>query len=181
MVPQKWSVTDKNFCHFEPFLHFYPLKNKPKNQNFEKMKNYWRYYHFTQVYHKLQSYNVWFLRYGAWQTFVSFWTVFCPLTPPPPPSPLTTRKIKTLKKWKKLLEILSFYTFVSQWQSYDIWLLRYQAQQTEFFVILDHFLPFYNPKNQNFKNLIKSLRYHRFTQMYQKSWSNAILFLRYGT
>ena len=33
-----------------------------------------------------------------------------------------------------------------KWQSYDIWLLRYQPQQTDFFVILSHFLPFYPPK-----------------------------------
>ena len=37
-----------------------------------------------------------------------------------------------------------------------------------FFVLLLH-----NPK--------KHLRYHHFTQVYQKSWSYAILFLRYGT
>ena len=38
--------------------------------------------------------------------------------------------------------------------------LRYEAWQTEFFVILGHFLHFYptnNPKNQNFENLKKSL------------------------
>ena len=36
--------------------------------------------------------------------------------------------------------------------------LRYGAQRTEFFVILDHFLTFYpinNPKNQNFENMKK--------------------------
>ena len=37
--------------------------------------------------------------------------------------------------------------------------MRYQAWQTEFFVILDHFLPFYpsnNPKNQNFEKMKKT-------------------------
>ena len=46
-----------------------------------------------------------------------------------------------------------------KWQSYDVWFLRYGVQQTEFFVILDHFLPFYppnNPKNQNFEKLKKT-------------------------
>ena len=53
--------------------------------------------------------------YATWDTecdrqnFLSFWAIFCPLTP------LTTPKIK-------------------------IW-----VTQTEFFVILDHFLPFYPP------------------------------------
>ena len=30
-----------------------------------------------------------------------------------------------------------------KWQSYDEWFLRYEVWQTEFFVILDCFLPFY--------------------------------------
>ena len=33
-----------------------------------------------------------------------------------------------------------------KWKSYDVWFLRYNAWQTEFFVILDCFLPFYPPK-----------------------------------
>ena len=54
---------------------------------------------------------------------------------------------------------------------------------TEFFVILDHFLPFYHPKTPKkskfWKNLKKPWRYYHFTQVYQKWWSYAILFLRY--
>ena len=44
-------------------------------------------------------------------------------------------------------------------KSYDTWsltFLRYQLQQTDFFVILGHFLPFYSPKspkNENIKNM----------------------------
>ena len=37
--------------------------------------------------------------------------------------------------------------------------LRYGAQQTEFFIILGHFLPFYptnNPKYQNFEKMNQS-------------------------
>ena len=75
-----------------------------------------------------------------------------------------------------------------KWQSYDIWFLRYEVWQTEFFVILDHYLPFYPPnnlKNQNFEKLKKTpgkkYTYHHFTEVYQKSWSCAILFLRYVT
>ena len=51
----------------------------------------------------------------------------------------------------------------------------------------DHFLPFqppnnfhYNcPKNQNLKKQKNAWRYH-FIRVYQKLWSYAILFLRYG-
>ena len=106
--------------------------------------------------------------YGSWdmesnkQYFLSFWTVFCPLTP------LTTQIIKILKK-KKYLEILSFYTKV---QSHDVWSLRYEVWQTEFFVILDQFLPFYpsnNPKSQNFEKLKKSLELPSFYSSVSKT------------
>ena len=75
------------------------------------------------------------------------------------PNPLTTQKINILKKWKKHLETLHFTHVYHQWQSYDVWFLRYQAWQMEFFVILDRFLPFYpsnNTKNQNFEKLKKT-------------------------
>ena len=51
----------------ERFLPFYPPIDS-ENQNFEKMKKDPSRYHFTHVYHKWQSYDVWFLRYGAWRT-----------------------------------------------------------------------------------------------------------------
>ena len=44
-------------------------------------------------------------------------------------------------------------------QSHDAWFLRYQPRQTEFFDILDHFLPFYSPnnlRNQNFEKIKKT-------------------------
>ena len=43
----------------------------------------------------------------------------------------------------------------------DLWFLRYGAWQTEVFVILDSFLPFYpsnNLKNQNFEKMKKTPR-----------------------
>ena len=45
-----------------------------------------------------------------------------------------------------------------KWQSNDVWFLRNCTQQTDFFVILDHFLPFYptnDPKYQNFEKVEK--------------------------
>ena len=46
-----------------------------------------------------------------------------------------------------------------KWLSSDVWLQRYWAwRQTEFFVILDHILPFHlpnNPKNQTSEKMIK--------------------------
>ena len=84
--------------------------------------------------------------------FLSFWVIFCPF------SPLKTQKIN-IKKLKKKTpgEILSFTHLQHKWQSYDIWFLRYGVQQTEFFVILDHFLPFCPPplRTQKIKILKK--------------------------
>ena len=74
--------------------------------------------------------------------------------------PLTTQKIKILKKWKNTWRYYHFTQVYHKWQSYDVWFLRYQVWWTEFFIILDHFLPFYHPrnnlKNQNFEKLKKS-------------------------
>ena len=85
------------------------------------------------------------MRYSSWYTewdnfFLSFWAIFYPFTT------LTTWKIKILKKWKKFQKRHHHFTQVyHKGQSYDIYFLRYQLQQTDFFVILGHFLPFYLP------------------------------------
>ena len=84
--------------------------------------------------------------------FLSFWTVFCPFTP------LTTQNLIILEKWKNAWRYYHFKQVYHKWQSYDVWFLRYEVWRTEFFVILDCFLPFYphnNPKNQNFEKLKK--------------------------
>ena len=55
----------------------------------------------------------------------------------------------------------SYYHFTQvyhKWQSYNVWFLRYEVQQTEFFVSLGQFLPFYFPnnlENQNFEKVKK--------------------------
>ena len=115
-VYTKWQSYDVSFLRYQTWWteffaildHFLPFysPNNPKNQNFKKMKKKpWRYYHFTHVYQKQQLYDVWFLRYGMWQTIVlSFWTIFYPFTL------WKFQKIKILNKLKKRLEISSFYT-----------------------------------------------------------------------
>ena len=47
------------------------------------------------MHHKWRSYDVWFLRCKAWESFLSFCT--------------TTQKIKILKKWKQGAKLSSFY------------------------------------------------------------------------
>ena len=78
-----------------------------------------------------------------------------------------------------------------KWQSYDVWFLRYEVQRTEFFFILDHFLPFYpsnNLKNQNFEKLKKTsgdiIILHNDNQMMYGSWDtecNREIFLSFWT
>ena len=65
--------------------------------------------------------------------------------------------------WKNENELEDFTNLYHKWQSYDVWLLRYGAQRTKFFVILDCFLLFYttpppsnNPNNQNFVKMKKA-------------------------
>ena len=52
----------------------------------------------------------------------------------------------------------------------NVWLLRYKVPQTQLFVTLSHFLPFYNttnPENQNLEKMIKSLEISSFyTSLY---------------
>ena len=157
MLPEMWSATDKIFCLFEQFFALFPPSNNPENQNFERMKNKTcRYYHFTLVYHKYRSYDLWFLRYGAWQTeFFVILGYFCPLTS------LTTQKIKILIKFKKCLEISSFYTCVPQmtitwcmileiWSAIDIIFLS-------FWTSFCPFMPYNNPENQTFEKMNKIL------------------------
>ena len=80
-----------------------------------------------------------------------------------------TRKIRILKKWKHLLAISSFYTCVPK-----------TTTETEFFVILGHFLPFYHPlpltaqKTKiltNEKNIWKCHHLKHFKLVQQKIWS----------
>ena len=109
---------------------------------------------------------------------LSFWTIFCPLTP------LTAWKIKILKKWKKKhgdIIILQKCTINDNHMIYGSWDMKHER---------DNFLSFWttvfcpftpnNVKNQIFLKNEKTWRYHHFTIVYQESWSYAILFLRYG-
>ena len=79
-----------------------------------------------------------------------------------PPSNMKNKK----KKKKKKLEILSSYTCVLQMTIiYDVQFLRYGAQQKKFFVILNHFLPYYAPPLSPNK-----LENHNFEKMKKNAW-----------
>ena len=88
------SETDKNFCHFEPFLPFYILLKNLENQNFEKMKNPWRpdiillltytindEDHMMYIYIYIYIY-IWLLRYKVdKQNLLSCWAIVCNFDP----------------------------------------------------------------------------------------------------
>ena len=145
--------------------HFLPSW-QPKKSKFWKNKTNTSWYHFTFVYQKWQLYDVWFLKYGVQQTeFFVFWTIFYHF------APLTTCKIKFFWKNEKKTWIYYHFTHVyHKWKIYDVWFLRYGAQQTEFFIILKFFLywtifcplpsllpPRNSSENQNFEKMKKLL------------------------
>ena len=143
---RKWKVNEDQRCMVREikgrsdrvllfWAIFYPPDN-PKNQNFEKT---------TQIPQDiilhLCTTNDNYMMYGSWdmecnrQNFLSFWTIFYDF------APLTTCKIKIFWKNEKKTWIYYHFTHVyHKWKIYDAWFLRYGAQQTEFFIILNFFL-----------------------------------------
>ena len=86
----------------------------------------------------------------------SFWSIFLPFYPHNNPK---NQNFENMKKPPGDIIILHV---SHKWQPYDVWFLRYGVWQTDFFVILDGFLPFYPPnilKNQNFEKLKKTPGY----------------------
>ena len=129
-----WDIKCKKQSLLSLWVIFCPLtlRTTKKIKIFKKLKKTLvKYYHFTLVYHKWQPYNVWFLRYQIRQSIICHFVLLFALV----------------------------YQVYHKWQSYDTWFLRflrYQLQQTDFSVILGHFLPFYSPKspkNENIKNM----------------------------
>ena len=67
---------------------------------------------------------------------------------------LNNLKNQNLNNWKNTWRY-HFTQVYHKWQSYDVWFLRYEVWQTEFFVILDHFCPFTPLTTQKIKILKK--------------------------
>ena len=107
------------------------------------------------MYHKWQSYDVWFLRYEAWWIeFLVILDCFLPLYHPNNPKNQNFEKLK-----KNTRRYYHFTRGYHNWQSNNVWFLKSWARQTDFFVILDHFLHFFppnNPKYQNFEKIRKT-------------------------
>ena len=119
------------------------------------------------------------------QMFLSYWAIFCPFMPPSTPLPNSPKNEK-FKKMKKTLKKSSFNRSVPTimiicYTVPDIMLHGRCNSYFLFWAIFFHFYPHNSLKNENLKQMNKTpWRYHHFTQLYQKSWSCAIMFLRYG-
>ena len=114
------------------------------------------------------------------RTFLSFWTVFCPFTFYPPNSPKS-------EKFKKMKKVPGDITILHKCiKHYDMLYCFCDMVHDRcncyfsFWAIFCPFTPLTAPKMKISEKWKKAWRYHHFTQLYQKSWSYAILFLTYG-
>ena len=116
--------------------------------------------------------------------YFSFWTIFCPFTT------LTAQKIKISMKKKITWRYRHFPQVYQKSWSYAILFLKYMVYDgwNCYFLFSAIFCPFDSPNSpkNSFRTMEKTTttttpnwRYHHFPQVYQKSWSYAILFLRY--
>ena len=131
------------------------------------------------------------MKYSSWDAeldimFLSFWAVFChPL--PPPPLPPSNPENQIFEKMKKVLDMSSFFIFATKhtiiwcmltqiWSATDIFFHHFRS----FFTLLPHYWHQKWKFGKNIKKYPEISRYHHLTQVSQKSWSYALLFLRYG-
>ena len=135
IVPEISSTIDRLFVILGYFWPFYPLTTQ-KIKIFKNEKNYWRYHHFKHEYHEWKS---WCMIPEIWSTtdiIFSFGPFFALL------HPLTNQRIKFWKKEKNTWRYHHFTQVHHKWQSYDIWFLKYEVHQTEFFC---HLGPYFSP------------------------------------
>ena len=138
MAPEIWSTTDIIFLHFGPCFCPFTLLLTPKIKIWRKCKKTLTILSFTHAYHKWRSYDV-----CSWDIKVRrtvFFVVLGHFFPFDPPKNLKNQNFEKHEKtaWRYHHSTLAYH----KWWSYNVWSLRYGAQQTEFFDILDYFLPF---------------------------------------
>ena len=160
MIYGFWDLNCNRQIFFVIFSHFLPFyaPNRPENENIKKLKKAPGDIIILRKCtknHDHRLYYSWYMVCAGRNCYFSF------------------------------LEISSYYTSVLKmmiigYTVSEIW------HRTDVIVIF-HFglyfalLPPLKPENWKNRNIEKNTwRYHHFTQVYQKSWSQAILFLRYG-
>ena len=136
-----WQTEIGNYGSFLPFYTPPPLQKKmQKIKILKNEKSIYRCHPFTHVYQKSQ-YMI--MMYASWDiecdiVFHHFGSFLC-FYP-------TNNPENILNNVKNASRYYPFTHVYPKWR-YDVWFLRYKAQQTEFFVVLVHFLPFELPNN----------------------------------
>ena len=147
-------MTDIIFCHSGPFFSLFTHITTQKIKIFKKMK---KLPGDIITLHRCNINDNHIIN-GSWDTKQDRKN-FCHFRPFLALLPTYNPKNKNFEKMKK--NTWRYYHFkhvYHKWQSYDVCFLRYWGRQTEFFVILDNFLPLYPPnnlKNQNFQKMKK--------------------------
>ena len=147
--------------HFLPFYpSTYPPPYPPSLNDTENKSKFWKewkkclkilsfYTYMCTIIEDNMIYGFWNIRCNR-KKFSPFWDIFCPF------SPLTTWRIKILTLKKTPGDIISHIcTIKDNHMMHGSWDMEHDRQ---FFVILDHFLPFYPPmgiENQNFEKMKK--------------------------
>ena len=129
---------------------------------------------------------IWYMAPEIWcapdKIFLSSWDIFFLFTPP---YSLKNEKFKKMKKMPWYIIILHNCTKNHDHMLYCSWHMTGDRCNCYFWfwAIFCPFTPITAWKmkiSKKKKKKKKSWRYHHLTQVYQKSWSYAIMFLRYG-
>ena len=185
MLPER-STTDNFFRHFEPFFcPFTPLLT-PKIKIWKKKVEE----HGDIILLHMCTINTDCMIYGSWD--IRHDGHFLPFDHLKNLKNVNLAKMKKRTTWR-------YYCFTNvydKWKSYDVWFLRYGAQNIflKFFLVMDHFLPFHQPKNtekQNFeiKNQNQNINFEKMKKnppadiiilnMYIINKNHDVWFLRY--
>ena len=136
MMCHSWDMEHdgQNFLSFWTiFCTLTPLTTQ-KAKFWKNEKKLGRYYHFTHVYHKWQSSDVWFVRYGSWQTeFFVILDLLLPFYPPNNP------KNEVFKNEKNTWGYYQFTHVHHKYQSYDVYGSWYTERDRTFC----YFWPFF--------------------------------------
>ena len=139
MILEIWSLTDWFLSFWTIFCPFTPspllqTTQKLNKKNEKRMPRDIILLQMCTINKDHMMYVFWDIKCNG-QNFLSFWTIFCPLSP--------YLKNQNLEKMKKKPEHIIILHMCTKNDNHDVWFLRYGAWQTDFFVIVDHFLPFY--------------------------------------
>ena len=186
MMYGSWNME----CNRHNFLSFWfifcPFKSltTQKINILKKWKKPWRYYHFTHVYHTVNENHV---MCGLWnmkrnrQNFFVILGHFLPFYPADNPE---NQKFEKMEKntWR-------YHHFTQVYQKSWLYGMLYCSWDIArdgcnfyflFWAIFYPFTPLPAWKSKFFKNEKNAWRYHQFSHVYHKLWSDNVWFLRYS-